>query len=97
MLEGYVIGRLFAMAMKIAGDNPTTKQLIDAIESMRDVELGMGSAIRFTPMQHVGSQAVWLTTWNDNLDPVPVSGPVAGLMARSGSDKTHGHGIPAAI
>ncbi|MCC6810984.1 MAG: ABC transporter substrate-binding protein [Deltaproteobacteria bacterium] len=70
--EGYIVGRLFAMAMKIVGPEPTTDEFIKAVESMREVEFGTGLPIRFGPIDHQGSNAVWLSTWNDKLEPIPV-------------------------
>ena len=58
--------------LKIVGPEPKTQDLIKAIESMREVEFGTGLPIRFGPIDHQGSNAVWLSTWNDKLEVVPV-------------------------
>jgi ABC-type branched-subunit amino acid transport system substrate-binding protein len=71
--EGYVLARLFAMAMKLVGPQPTTEALIKAIESMRDVEFGIGSPIKFSATNHQGSNAIWLSTWNAALEQSPLS------------------------
>jgi len=71
--EGYIVGRLFAMAAKLAGPEPTTESLIAAIESMHDVQFFTGAPIKFGSTEHQGSRRVWLSTWNDDLELIPLA------------------------
>ena len=52
---------IFAHALKKAGDNLTTDSLIDVLESIRDLDLGIGAPITFGPSAHQGSHKVWGT------------------------------------
>jgi serine/threonine protein kinase/ABC-type branched-subunit amino acid transport system substrate-binding protein len=58
-LEGYVAAVLFVEGLRRAGEDLTTASLIDALESIHDLDLGTGAAIRFGPSEHQGSHKVW--------------------------------------
>ena len=47
--------------MRRAGDNLTTETLVDALESIRNLDLGMGSTISYGPSEHQASHKVWGT------------------------------------
>jgi ABC-type branched-subunit amino acid transport system substrate-binding protein len=58
-LEGYVNAALFVEGLRRAGDDLTTASLIDALESIHDLDMGLGTPIRFGPSEHQGSHKVW--------------------------------------
>src|SRR5262249_21165063 len=60
-LEGYIDAAVLAEAIKRAGENLTTETLIDALESIRNCDLGIGAPITYGHSEHQGSQKVWAT------------------------------------
>jgi ABC-type branched-subunit amino acid transport system substrate-binding protein len=60
-LEGYLDALLLCAGLKRAGDNLNTDTLIDALESIRDLDLGTGAPISLGPSQHQASHMVWGT------------------------------------
>lgn len=58
--EGYLNGRVLAAALEKAGVDLTREKLIDAIESIDNMDFG-GVKISFSPKNHQGSNAVFLT------------------------------------
>lgn len=60
-LEGYIDAVIFVHALQSAGDNPTTDSVISALESIRSLDLGIGTSITFGPSEHQGSHKVWGT------------------------------------
>jgi ABC-type branched-subunit amino acid transport system substrate-binding protein len=60
-LEGYVVGRLFAEGLRRAGHELDTEKLVDALESIHDYDMGMGTIINFGMSEHQGSHKVWGT------------------------------------
>ena len=60
-LEGYLSGRLLLEGMNRAGDDLTTARLIDALESLKDFDMGIGAAVSFSRSEHQGSHKVWGT------------------------------------
>jgi branched-chain amino acid transport system substrate-binding protein len=59
--EGYLVGRLLAEGLERAGRDLEVEKLVDAFESMRDVDLGTGTKLSFGPSEHQGSHRVWGT------------------------------------
>jgi len=59
--EYYVATRVLIEAMKRAGPQIDTEKLVDALESVRDLELGLGTPITFSVTDHQGSHKVWGT------------------------------------
>jgi ABC-type branched-subunit amino acid transport system substrate-binding protein len=64
-LEGYVAGRIFVEALKRAGRGVDTESLIAALESIQDLDLGIGTKISFGLSEHQGSHKVWGTQLDD--------------------------------
>ncbi len=64
-LEGYIAAAILVEGLKRAGDNLTTDTLIDALESIKDLDLGIGTRITFGPSEHQGSHKVWATELNE--------------------------------
>jgi branched-chain amino acid transport system substrate-binding protein len=60
-LEGYLAATLLVEGLKRAGKNLTTDSLIDALESIRGLDLGIGVPLSFGPSEHQASHKVWGT------------------------------------
>jgi branched-chain amino acid transport system substrate-binding protein len=65
-LEGYVVGTLFAEGLRRAGPDLDTERLVDALEKIQDLDLGMGGALSFGVSDHQASGKVWGTMLTPN-------------------------------
>ena len=65
-LEGYVAGSLLLEGLKRAGPQLDTEKLVEALETVRDFDLGLGSPINFGPTEHQGSHKIWGTQLNES-------------------------------
>src|SRR5512138_2826717 len=64
-LEGWISARLLIEGLQRTGRNLTTDGLIDALEAIRGLDLGLGAPLGFGPSEHQASRMVWGTV----LDP----------------------------
>jgi branched-chain amino acid transport system substrate-binding protein len=64
-LEGYITTNVLMEGFRRAGKNLTTESLIDALEGIRNLEMGVGTLINYGPSEHQGSHKVWGTVLND--------------------------------
>jgi branched-chain amino acid transport system substrate-binding protein len=64
-LEGYVAGTLLLEGLKRAGQQLDTEKLVEALETVRDFDMGLGAPISFGPTEHQGSHKVWGTQLNE--------------------------------
>jgi branched-chain amino acid transport system substrate-binding protein len=60
-LEGFIEARVLIEALKRAGAQLTTEKIVDALENMRDFDLGLGAMINFSRSEHQGLHKVWGT------------------------------------
>jgi ABC-type branched-subunit amino acid transport system substrate-binding protein len=60
-LEGYINARVLAEGLRLAGPNLTREGFIDAIESIRDHDLGIANPLSFSPEDHQGLERVYFT------------------------------------
>ncbi len=60
-LEGYVNARVVVEALRRAGANPTRQSFKQALESLRNLDLGIGAPLTFTPERHQGLDSVYFT------------------------------------
>ncbi len=60
-LEGFIEAHILIEALKRAGSQLTTEKLVDALENMRDFDLGLGATINFSRSEHQGLHKVWGT------------------------------------
>jgi serine/threonine protein kinase/ABC-type branched-subunit amino acid transport system substrate-binding protein len=60
-LEGYISTALFVEGLKRAGPNPTPERMIDALETIHDLDLGTGAPLTFSASEHQASHKVWAT------------------------------------
>jgi serine/threonine protein kinase/ABC-type branched-subunit amino acid transport system substrate-binding protein len=60
-LEGYLAASLLCEAMQKSSENLTTDSLIETLEGIHNLDIGVGAAINFGPSEHQGSHKVWGT------------------------------------
>ena len=60
-LEGWIVGQVLAEAIRRTGRDLDTERLVDALERIRDLDLGIGAPISFERGDHQGSRQVWGT------------------------------------
>jgi ABC-type branched-subunit amino acid transport system substrate-binding protein len=60
-LEGWLMARLFVEGLNRAGKNLTTDALIDGLEGVHALDLGIGVPLSFSPSEHQASHKVWGT------------------------------------
>jgi ABC-type branched-subunit amino acid transport system substrate-binding protein/DNA-directed RNA polymerase subunit RPC12/RpoP len=60
-LEGYLDAMIFEKALRLAGNNLNTDTLVDALEKINKLDLGIGTTITYGPSDHQGSHKVWGT------------------------------------
>ena len=60
-LEGYLAANLLTEGLRRAGRSLTTDTLIEALESIHDLDVGIGTPLRFGPSEHQASHKVWGT------------------------------------
>jgi ABC-type branched-subunit amino acid transport system substrate-binding protein len=60
-LEGWVVGHILAEGLRRAGADVDPDKLVAALESIRELDLGIGTLISFGPREHQGSHKVWGT------------------------------------
>lgn len=61
-LQGYITAQIFIEGLRRAGPNLDTEKMVEALESIRGWDIGLGSPIQFTPSEHQASHRVWLAT-----------------------------------
>jgi ABC-type branched-subunit amino acid transport system substrate-binding protein len=60
-LEGYLAAKILVEGLKNAGSTPTRESLVDAIEGLHNLDIGIGVPIDYSPANHQASHAVWPT------------------------------------
>jgi branched-chain amino acid transport system substrate-binding protein len=60
-LEGYITGNLLVEALKRTGPNLNTESLVEALEGIHGLDLGLGVPLNFGLSEHQGSHKVWGT------------------------------------
>ncbi|WP_425456691.1 ABC transporter substrate-binding protein [Aliikangiella marina] len=60
-LEGYIVAQIFCEALIRAGRHLDTEIVVEALESIKDFDLGIGSPVSFSLSNHQGSHRVWGT------------------------------------
>ena len=65
-LEGFLVGELFAEALRRTGRELDTERLVDALEQLHSVDLGIGDGLGFSPSQHQASHKVWATQLDEH-------------------------------
>jgi ABC-type branched-subunit amino acid transport system substrate-binding protein len=63
-LEGYVAGNLLAEGLRRTGPQVDTEKLVDALESLRNYDTGLGTLLTFGRTEHQASHKIWGTQLN---------------------------------
>jgi ABC-type branched-subunit amino acid transport system substrate-binding protein/rare lipoprotein A (peptidoglycan hydrolase) len=59
--EGYVVAQILAEALKRVGPQLDTEKLIDTLETVHNLDMGLGTVLNFGPSEHQASHMVWGT------------------------------------
>jgi ABC-type branched-subunit amino acid transport system substrate-binding protein len=65
-LEGYVAASVLIQGLKKAGPQLDTEKLVDTLEAMRELDLGLGTKLGFGRAEHQASHKIWGTAIDDN-------------------------------
>jgi branched-chain amino acid transport system substrate-binding protein len=65
-LEGYVAANVLIEGLKRTGPQLDTERLVDGLESLRDLDLGLGTMVNFGRSEHQGIHKVWGTQLDAN-------------------------------
>ena len=65
-LEGFVSANILIQALKRAGPQIDTEKLIDVLENMRNLDLGLGVPLNFGRAEHQASHKIWGTAIDEN-------------------------------
>jgi len=60
-LEGYVMANVLVEALRRTGPQLDTEKLIDSLENIRNLDLGLGTLLSFGRTEHQASHKVWGT------------------------------------
>ena len=65
-LEGFVAARVLVEALKRAGPQLDTEKLVDSLEGLRDLDLGLGTPVNYGRTEHQAVHKVWGTELDGN-------------------------------
>ena len=65
-LEGYVAANVLIQAIKRTGPQLDTEKLIDTLETMRNIDLGLGTQLNFGRSEHQASHKIWGTALDES-------------------------------
>ena len=65
-LEGYIAAKVLIQGLKQTGGALDTEHLIDNLEAMRNIDLGLGTSLGFGRSEHQASHKIWGTTLDEN-------------------------------
>jgi len=65
-LEGYIAANVLAQGLKKTGPQLDTEHLIDNLEAMRNLDLGLGTTLGFGRAEHQASHKIWGTALDEN-------------------------------
>jgi ABC-type branched-subunit amino acid transport system substrate-binding protein len=65
-LEGFVAANILIQGLKRTGPQLDTERLIDVLENLRDLDLGLGVPLGFGRAEHQASHKIWGTALDDN-------------------------------
>ena len=58
-LEGYVAANILIAALKRNGPQLDTERLVDTLENLHDLDIGLGTPVTFSRSEHQGTHKVW--------------------------------------
>jgi Periplasmic binding protein len=65
-LEGFISANILIEAIKRTGPQLDTEKLIDVLENMRNLDLGLGVPLNFGRAEHQASHKIWGTAIDEN-------------------------------
>jgi branched-chain amino acid transport system substrate-binding protein len=65
-LEGYVAANVLIEALKRNGPELDTETLVETLENLRDLDIGLGTPVSFSRSEHQGVHKVWGTQLDEN-------------------------------
>ncbi|WP_375144134.1 ABC transporter substrate-binding protein [Bradyrhizobium sp. Ash2021] len=65
-LEGYIAANVLIQALKRTGPQLDTERLIDVLENMHNLDLGLGTSLNFSRAEHQASHKIWGTAIDEN-------------------------------
>ncbi len=65
-LEGYVAANVLIEALKRNGSELDTEKLVDTLENLRDLDIGLGTPVSFSRSEHQGVHKVWGTQLDES-------------------------------
>jgi branched-chain amino acid transport system substrate-binding protein len=65
-LEGYVAANVLIEGLKRSGSELDTEKLVDTLENLRDLDIGLGTPVSFSRSEHQGVHKVWGTQLDEN-------------------------------
>jgi ABC-type branched-subunit amino acid transport system substrate-binding protein len=65
-LEGYIAANVLIEGLKRTGPQLDTERLVDGLESLRDLDLGLGTMVNYGRTEHQGIHKVWGTQLDAN-------------------------------
>jgi branched-chain amino acid transport system substrate-binding protein len=71
-LEGYIAANVLIQALKKSGPQIDTERLIDTLENMRSLDLGLGAPLSYGRAEHQASHKIWGTAIDDNGKYAPI-------------------------
>jgi branched-chain amino acid transport system substrate-binding protein len=71
-LEGYIAANVLIQALTKVGPQLDTEKLIDTLENMRSIDLGLGTSLNFGRAEHQASHKIWGTAIDDNGKYAPI-------------------------
>jgi len=70
--EGYIAANVLIQGLKKTGPQIDTERLIDNLEAMRNLDLGLGAPLNFGRGEHQALHKIWGTQIDDNGKYVPI-------------------------
>ncbi len=64
-LEGYVITRIFCLALKSVEREPDREAIVEALEALGQFDIGLGEPLRLAPDEHQACHRIWPTVLLD--------------------------------
>ena len=59
--EGYVVAKILVEGLRRAGPQLNPEKLIDTLEGIHDLDMGLGTLLNFGPSEHQASHKIWGT------------------------------------
>jgi len=60
-LEGYIVAKIFVEGLKKSGPEQTRESIIDGLQSLGNLDVGIGETLKYSASEHQGSHKVWPT------------------------------------